>query len=570
MEPPASKAYFRTFYKGNRSRFLLSIGLLLLTVPQSLVLSWLLGEVLDVIATGQLTLLGQLCLLALGLIVASVVLDLAMYRIRADFICRALAQYKSFAFQKLSEKSISAFARENTGSYLSALTNDVSSIEENYLNRTFILIMHCALFVGALGMMLWYSPTMTALAVGLSAVSIAASIAMGGQLARRERTVSDENERFVARIQDLLSGFSVIKSFKAEGEAQALFDRANETVERIKLRRRWWEALLAVVNGDVCGLLLQLGIFLVGAYLAIRGRLTAGTVIIMTQLCNYLVQPVQIVPQYWASRTAAKTLVEKLAALSAENTGRTGRMIPAALERGITLHHVTFGYEPRTPVLKDLSFTLEPGKKYALVGASGAGKSTILNLLMGAYDSYDGSITVDGTELRDIDPNSLYDLMSLIGQTVFLFDDTIRQNITMFRAFPPEQVEMAVRRSGLEPLVQQRGAEYRCGENGVNLSGGERQRISIARCLLRGTPVVLLDEATAALDNQTAFAVTDAILHLDGLTRVVVTHRLDAALLEQYDEIIVLRDGTVQEQGQFAELMEKKGYFYSLYTVTTN
>ena len=411
---------------------------------------------------------------------------------------------------------------------------------------------------------------MTALAVGLSAVSIAASIAMGGQLARRERTVSDENERFVARIQDLLSGFSVIKSFKAEGEAQALFDRANETVERIKLRRRWWEALLAVVNGDVCGLLLQLGIFLVGAYLAIRGRLTAGTVIIMTQLCNYLVQPVQIVPQYWASRTAAKTLVEKLAALSAENTGRTGRMIPAALERGITLHHVTFGYEPRTPVLKDLSFTLEPGKKYALVGASGAGKSTILNLLMGAYDSYDGSITVDGTELRDIDPNSLYDLMSLIGQTVFLFDDTIRQNITMFRAFPPEQVEMAVRRSGLEPLVQQRGAEYRCGENGVNLSGGERQRISIARCLLRGTPVVLLDEATAALDNQTAFAVTDAILHLDGLTRVVVTHRLDAALLEQYDEIIVLRDGTVQEQGQFAELMEKKGYFYSLYTVTTN
>ena len=207
------------------------------------------------------------------------------------------------------------------------------------------------------------------------------------------------------------------------------------------------------------------------------------------------------------------------------------------------------------------------GKKYALVGASGSGKTTLMNLLMGAYDSYSGSIAIDGKELREANPDSLYDLISLIGQNVFLFDDTVRRNITMFRDFPADQVQAAVNRSGLGAFISERGEDYRCGENGVGLSGGERQRVSIARALLRGTPVLLLDEATAALDNQTAFAVTDSILHLDGLTRLVVTHRLEAGLLEQYDKIFVLKDGALREQGGVEELMEKKGYFYSLYTV---
>ena len=186
---------------------------------------------------------------------------------------------------------------------------------------------------------------------------------------------------------------------------------------------------------------------------------------------------------------------------------------------------------------------------------------------MGACDGYEGSVTVDGRELRGVDPGSLYDLESLIGQSVFLFDDTVRKNITMFRDFPDEAVDGAVERAGLAALLAQRGEDYRCGENGSGLSGGERQRVSIARALLRGTPVLLLDEATAALDNQTACAVIEAILDLEGLTRLVVTHRLDPALLERYDEIFVLKNGAIAERGSFRDLMERKGYFYSLYTV---
>lgn len=564
---PAARQYLQSFYRGNRLRWTAAMCFTLLSAPVMLLSSWVLGAVLDAAAARDGGELLRLLWITIGIVAYMTVTELGMYRAKAAFFRKALIQYKSLAFRNLSEKSISAFSRENTGRYISVLTNDINSVEENYLNRSFLLIYQCVMFLGALVMMCWYSPIMTLAAVVLSALPLLGSVLMGNGLARREKEVSDQNERFVSQIKDLLSGFSVIKSFKAEREACQLFDGSNTDTENKKFARRWWDYLLTTVS-NCSGGMMQFGVFFVGAVLAIRGDITSGTVLVMTNLCNALLQPIQVVPQYWASRKAAKALVEKLAQITEENAGRQGEAMEPVLNEAITLDHVSFGYEAEKPVLKDVSLRLEAGKKYALVGSSGSGKSTLLNLLMGAHDSYQGSIAIDGRELKEVDPDSLYDLMSLIGQNVFLFDDTIRKNITMFRDFPPEKVELAVRRSGLTELLDQRGEDYRCGENGVGLSGGERQRVSIARCLLRGTPVLLLDEATAALDNQTAFAVTDAILHLDGLTRLVVTHRLEEALLEQYDEIIVLRGGEVCECGAFTALMEKKGYFYSLYNVT--
>ena len=268
--------------------------------------------------------------------------------------------------------------------------------------------------------------------------------------------VSDKNEGFVSQLKDLLAGFSVIKSFKAEMETQRMFDAANRDVEEHKRRRYWWSCLITAISQSLCSEILQMGIFFLGAFLAIRGDITPGTVLIFVNLCNFVIQPINVVPEYWANRKAAKALIEKLAQVTEENAGRTGDPIPPVLNEAITLEHVTFGYEPDKPVLQDLSLRLEPGKKYAVVGGSGSGKSTLLNLLMGAYDSYGGSITIDGRELREVDTDSLYDLMSLIGQSVFLFDDTIRNNITMFRDFPDQQVNDAVKRSGLSELLAQR------------------------------------------------------------------------------------------------------------------
>ena len=238
------------------------------------------------------------------------------------------------------------------------------------------------------------------------------------------------------------------------------------------------------------------------------------------------------------------------------------------LDTSIEVKNLSFGYEKDTPILEDISMCLDAGKSYAIVGGSGSGKSTLLNLLMGSREDYEGAIYYDGDELRSIGDDSLYDLVSIVQQNVFVINSSILNNITMFRNFEEEKLNRAVTMSGIAPLLKERGSDYACGENGSGLSGGERQRISIARSLLRGTPVMLVDEATAALDAETAFAVTNSILDLTGITRVIVTHRLEEALLRKYDRIFVLKNGRVAEQGTFSELMEQKDFFYSLYTVS--
>ena len=564
----AAKPYFQAFYRNNRLWYAGAMLLLLLGTPANLVASWMLGEILDVITAGDMGRLWRMIRFAAVFCGAVTLVDLGMRKCRSVFIHRALAQYKSLAFSRLSEKSISAFSRENTGRYLSVLTNDVNTLEENYLNRSMSMLNDSLLFLGALAMMFWYSWQLALAALLLSALPVVVTLTMGGELSRREKAVSDRNEDFVSQVKDLLSGFSVIKSFKAEREAQTLFDRENRETESTKERRRCWEGLLMTVSGALCGGLLQFGVFLLGAWLAIRGEITAGTVLVMVNLCNFVLEPIRTLPQYWAGRKAAMALVEKLAEVTAQSGGRDGEKIPPVLEDAIELSRLSYAYEPGKPVLREISFRLAAGKRYALVGASGSGKSTLLSLLMGADGGYTGSIRIDGRELRQVDTDSLYDLMSLIGQNVFLFNDTLWRNITMFRDFPAEQVRKAVKESGLIQLVSQKGKDYICGENGGNLSGGERQRVSIARSLLRGTPVLLLDEATASLDARTAREVTEAILDLEGLTRLVVTHRLEAPLLTRYDEILVLRNGALWERGSFQELMEKGGYFFSLYTVS--
>lgn len=561
------REYTRSFYQGNRLNFALALILIVLNTGGMLFFSWVLGEVTNIMAAGDLDRLWQTLGITVVALVLILTLELLMYYFKTKFVHKALRQYKDLAFSRLSEKSISAFSRENTSRYLSVLTNDANSIEENYLNRSILLIFQGAMFLGGLVMMLVLSWQLTLITIILSLIPIVCSLGMGKELAVREKAMSDQNEKFVAQVKDFLTGFSVIKSFKAEGEVSRLFRSSNAETERVKERRRQWDTRLTAITQS-CGSVLQIGIFFYGAWLAIRGEIQMGTVLIILNLCNCFTQPIQVVPQYWASRRAALALIEKLARITKENAGRAGKAIPPVLSDAIALDHVGFSYDTGKPVLQDLSVRFEVGKSYALVGPSGSGKSTLLNLLMGASPDYTGSIAIDGQELREVDTDSLYDLMSLIGQNVFLFDDTIRQNITMFRDFPDQAVDLAVKRSGLTNLLAERGEEYRCGENGVELSGGERQRVSIARALLRGTPVLMLDEATASLDNQTACEVTDAILGLEGLTRIVVTHRLEPGLLERYDEIVVLHAGKIQERGRFQELMEQKGYFYSLYTVS--
>lgn len=206
-------------------------------------------------------------------------------------------------------------------------------------------------------------------------------------------------------------------------------------------------------------------------------------------------------------------------------------------------------------------------KAYAIVGKSGSGKSSLLNLLMIPGLKYNGQILFDKTDIRNIPSETLYELISMIQQNVFIFNASIRDNVTMFQSFNQQEIERAIQRARLSNLLSERGEGYLCGENGSGLSGGEKQRISIARSLLKRSTILLADEITSALDVQTAYQVTSDILDLRGITRIMVTHSMEKSLLQRYDGIVVLKDGYIEEVGRFDDLMERKGYFYALYTV---
>ncbi len=571
MEKRAAKAlrkpFIRALYRGNAGNCVATIVYYLVEAALAIYIAYILQQLIDAAISGDRALLGSMALQTLTFFLLDGALQLLGRETRNRFLKRGMKQYKAYAFDRIVEKNISGFSSESTGRYLSALTNDATQIEQNYLRGSIRMVYYAAWFAGALAMMFWYNWSLSLVVLGLSTVPIVVSVLFGGRLAREEKQVSDRNEGFVGMVKDLLAGFTVIKSFKAEKEIRALFAKNDDTLESCKDKRRRVAELIEILSGGA-GFILQFGIFLYGALLAIQGHITVGVMMAFVQLLNYVITPVQQLPSLFANCKAARGLVDKLASAVSENSGRGGKLCPPVLETGIALQNVVYGYEPGKPVLKNLSVTFEKGKSYAVVGASGSGKTTLLNLLLGSSGDYEGSIRIDENELRDIAGESLYDILSIIQQNVFVFDSSIQDNITMFKSFSRERVESAIDRAGLRRLIAERGAAYDCGENGVGLSGGERQRISIARCLLCDTPVLLMDEATAALDAETAHAVTSSILDIANLTRIIVTHKLEEALLTRFDEILVLKNGALLERGRFAELMAEKGYFYSLYTVS--
>ena len=535
----------------------------------NLIVTWLMQQLIDAASglPGALP-LGQLAWITGGFILLCAALMLLKYASEPRFIEKAMRQYKDFAFQKLTEKSISSFRAESTAAYLSALTNDAASVEADHLSQQLSVITKTVTFLGALAMMLWYSPLMTAIAAGVTVLPLIASLLTGGQLQAAEKRVSDRNRDFTAALSDCLGGFSVVKTFQAEKEIFRLFAESNRALEKEKFSRRRVKALVGMI-GAIAGIVAQLGAFLAGAYLALAGKgLTAGAVFMFVNLMSFMIGPVAELPALLAARKAARGLIDKLADALEQDEAQPDGVHITPLARELRFENVRFSYDGETEILRGVSARFEAGKAYAIVGASGSGKTTLLNLLTSPGTAYDGSILLDGTELRTIAPESLYETVSLIQQNVFVFNASIRDNITMFRSFPSEELAQAVRRAQLESLLADRGEGYLCGENGSGLSGGEKQRISIARSLLKHASVLLADEATAALDAQTAHQVTDDILSLSGVTRIVVTHTLEQAALRQYDGILVLKDGRIAETGSFDELMERKGYFYALYTVS--
>lgn len=565
---PLKKQLSAQFYHRNIPVLCVAVFGALVSGSLNLILSWIMQQLIDAASgvPGALA-IGTLAKISGGFVLLCVAAFLLDYISQPRFIERAMRQYKDFAFQKLTEKSISSFRDESTAAYLSALTNDAGSIEADYLAQQLSLITKTVTFIGALAMMLWYSPVMTAIAIGVTILPLVASLLTGNKLQEAEKRVSERNKDFTAALHDCLSGFSVVKSFKAEKEVYKLFAESNRALEGDKFSKRRIKILVGMI-GAVTGIFAQLGVFLIGAYLALSGYgLTPGVVIIFVNLMNFMIQPIAELPGLLASRKAALGLIGKLATALEKNPASGGSAALSRLEKGIRLEQVSFSYDGEKDVLHEISAEFKAGKAYAIVGSSGSGKSTLLHLLMAGSREYAGSILLDGTELRSIAPESLYETISAVQQNVFVFNASIKDNVSMFRSFPQQELDEAIRRAHLTGLIAERGEGYLCGEGGSGLSGGEKQRISIARSLLKKSSVLLADEVTASLDAQTAHQVTNDILDLHGMTRIIVTHTLEESLLRRYDGILVLKDGRIDEAGSFDELMEKKGYFFALFTV---
>lgn len=565
---PLGKQLRSQFFYKNIPNFCLAVFAALAAGSLNLILSWIIQQLMDTAAgdSGALS-FRTLLLISAGFVLLCAGLSLLNYASQPRFLERAMRQYKDFAFKKLIGKSISSFRDESAAGYLSALTNDAASIETNYLAQMLAMITKAVTFIGALLLMCRYSLLMTAIAAGLTVLPMIASLLTGNRLQAVESRVSERNGEFTAALSDCLAGFTVVKNFKAEREIFRLFAQSNKALEHEKFTGRRIKTLVGMI-GAVTGIFAQLGVFIAGVYLSMKGgSMTPGAVVLFVNLMNFIISPIAELPGLLACRKAALGLVDKLAAALERSSSREGSETLNRLENGIRLENVSFAYEPGKTVLHGINAEFEAGKAYALVGGSGSGKSTLLNLLMSAETNYSGHILADGIELSDISTESLYGTIATIQQNVFVFNASIKDNVSMFRDFPKTEMDEAIARAHLGALIRERGEDYLCGENGSGLSGGEKQRISIARSLLKKSSVLLADEVTAALDAQTAHRVSNDILDLQGITRIVVTHTLEESLLRRYDKIFVLRGGRIEEAGSFADLMANKGYFYALFTV---
>lgn len=556
------------FYNGNHVNYIFTVITLIFGSACMIAVSVILQMLVDIASDGTMHQLYEM-LIACGIYI--VVYGMVLYGKKIfinRYIKKAMAQYKSFVFKKILEKNINTFNSEPQSTFISAMTNDMKMIQNGYLLNGIQIILQISLLTGGILAMAYYNIPLLIITLLLCGFQIVISILCSGKLAAYEKKLSDSNAKFVALVKDLLTGFSVIKSFKAENQTQRMFDRMNDHVEETAKQRSETADNIQMISalGET---IITLIIFLSGVYFAIQGKITPGVVIGFVQLLNFVTSPISVLSEAVANHKSAKMLIQKMESLISNTEITSEKKKLTAFEQEIKYRNVSFRYDENSNnIIKNIDLSFQKNKKYAIVGGSGSGKSTLLNLLLGYSKKYEGEILIDQCELHDVSIDSVYDFISVIQQNVFIFDASIKDNITLFDKFEEAVLDKVIKQAGLDQLIEKKGWNYACGENGCNLSGGEKQRISIARCLLRNTPIILMDEATSALDFNTSLMIEKEILNLDQSTRIIITHKLQEEILKQYDCIIALNNGRVVEQGTFDELMDHKQYFYSLFMIS--
>lgn len=565
---PFSNECRRQLMVNNKKNFYVTLTTVFADSLSNISIAFIFKYITEAMEKTDFSLLKKGISLALLTMAVSLTFNIIQKTYRNRYLKCGLSQFKKFVFNNILNKSVGEFGETSSAKFISAFSNDLAQIESNYLAANISLFYQSALLLGGVIAMAFINVKLMACVMAATLIPASVSMIYGKKMTAVEKQASSKNEEFVDQMKDLLNGFTVIKSFKAEKEVMSLFDNKNFELEEVKRNRRETHDKVSIISA-ISQVLVSIVLVCLGTYFVFRGDMTIGSVLAFIQLQNYTIGPVTRLVPLLVNRKAAAALIEKLAKAVEKSRQPLGAGVSVdSFEEGISLDNVSFAYESDKETLRNVSLRFDKGKSYAIVGSSGSGKSTLLRLLLGHFRNYAGKVLFDRKELRSLKEESLYDVLSVVQQNVFLFDSSLKNNITMFKRFDERKYKKAVKLAGLQNLVVEKGDEYRCGEGGENLSGGEKQRVSIARCLIRGTPVILMDEATAALDNSTAYSVTNSILDLKAMTKIIVTHKLDEKLMRKFDKIIAMKNGAVAESGGFEELMDRKGYFYSLYNIS--
>ena len=559
-----NKELYRTPFSVGKKWFLISMISMVILSAYNLIISWLLQKIIDLAAGIDKTPFYQLALVSLLSFIVFIVFYFIFRYAHPKFLQILSTSYKDLLFSKILRNNSRMVSEIGSGQVLSKLSNDLKSIEENYFDFYITLIDIGISFIGAIVLMLWYSPVLTMVAIALSILPLLVSIPASKEITRTEKNLSKENADFMEFMRDTLSGYFVIKSFHAESELEGRFHEENIEIEKAKFFRRFAEENINLLS-TAASVVMRLGVFLFGAWLSLSNRhITPGIVLAFLQLLTFVITPIEKIPSLFANRKAARSLIAQTEELFYEKPDEQEKIEINTLRSAIEVQNLSFSYENTEKALQAISLTIHAGKKYAIVGASGSGKSTLFKLLTKYSNEYDGNILFDGIDLRNITYSSLSEIISEVQQNVFVFHDSIYNNICLYKKISEEKFDYVIRKSGLSSLIQQKGKNFSCGANGSKLSGGEKQRISIARALLRNASVLLMDEASSALDEKTADEIMNSILNMPDITSLVITHRLNSTLLKKYDGILVLHHGKIVEFGAFDELMKNKGLLYSL------
>ena len=497
------------------------------------------------------------------------IMILVVKYIRENLLKEAFINLKNDLFSNIIKMNIENFNKNNTGNYMSILDNDINLLSNSYFDNWLSMYRVSVGFIFSFITVCFLNYIITIVLIFVAVCSIIIPKIFNKKLGVIQDEYSEKMKFYTLKIKDFFEGFQVVKSFNIQEKVINSHERYNISREEAGCRARiaiysvgWISMLFSTI--------MYISTYVIGGYFSVKGIISVGLVVSLTQLIGGVVAPLEQLPAILSEISSTVKVRSKLEEILKSQEHYNEGIIPNKLPSEITLNNISFSYNNLdNNVLNELNLKFEEGKKYAIVGESGSGKSTVAKLLLNFYKCSEGQVKIDNEDISNIDSTYLYHSISYIHQNVFLFDDSLRENITLYKEYDENEILRAIELSGLSQLVKKlpNGINTKVGENGSLFSGGERQRIGIARALICKSKFLILDEATSSLDNITGLQIYNSVLSLTDTSSIIITHQLNANVLSKCDCIYVMKNGSVIEEGTLEELLEKKEYFYSLYSV---